>query len=1152
MRSGKFRVKAFAAVAVALGIALGAVPAFGAPGDGEVSVGSGAGEAGQSARPSYDEVYQIVDQVDSYSNNGREYGSSYLKFAFDGDPNTHWETGSKNDADFKNYVDVVFKQTTEIGRLVYYPRVLGDRGKGYPTELSVYASESEQGEDFELVHHSSQQADTGALTIDFDQAYSFKLLRFQFDAAHKDWAAMAELKFYKYDQLNHDVHALFTNGTFTKLASGVTSNQVEALYQQSLTHPDAGLTALLESARELLAGVDLEADVIELSRTGDPRSYSANVLKMSSFGSALLPTGIAARSGETLRVYVEADPKAPLPRLVTSQSVGIYSNWKASHQLHVGENVITVPSFDNVAGTVAGGPLYFENPYTPSEQPVAPKVRIVGGYDFPFFKDGDNVADFLKELRDYTALRTENPDQYGDIVEIANDFVTASGVLANAQDYLDGSSDPQKALDFAKDRVQKLLALSGVTGFYGVTNAKGVANPVAEFKPASPTEMPIPRHMIRLVRMPSAGYFAYASGDHTGVGEGTMTSIFKGGYYGWAIPHELGHHFDSPKATWVERSNNMWAGYNQVVLQGEADRISDAEYEEIFTKLAPDNYADLFGSEERYNIEFAMLWQLYLYDHDFWKEYQLAARAGDFAGLDEPQRMVALASEALGFDASDHFDRYRYFERRYPNLSAEERQAVKDTVAEQIKKAGIPVRPDNARTWYMWTKAADDVKAAAAAAGTGPVGEPAAAGRTFADLAPVQIDSVRYGTGTGEDGNGTVTVQLSDPLVRDAARLGYEVSMDGKVLAFTRSNALKVALPAGTNTDASHRFTVRAFDLELNPTRESSGFTASAADPQIAVVGATVVPVGADADAVQAMVQAYSAAGEPLKAIADTSGVKFDTPGTYPVRFTAKDSAGHTVTRTVTVNIAAEVKSLSKDGDAGIMPAESKVAWPENSGPSYNKKIQSQRKISLPVHDVLTGEDRAPDHEYEQGIVAHANSRLVYDLSELKPQYFEAFVGIDGAVDRDKAPSSVTMKVIADGRTIYTSGVIGAATPAQQVKLDITGVKQLELVADANGSNSSDHAAWADAKISLLPADPEQPGGSEGSGEPEEQEQPLEQGEPSENEPAVVSNAVATPVASTANVARTPDTGAHTAMAGLLALALAALGGLLVAGRKRA
>ena len=101
---------------------------------------------------SYDELFKMDNSnIKSITNNGGKYGSCTIEKAIDGKLNTHWETGTPNKPEFTNEVVVTFNEITNLNRVVYAARQDGAKGKGFAQEVEIYASLTEDGEDFTLV-----------------------------------------------------------------------------------------------------------------------------------------------------------------------------------------------------------------------------------------------------------------------------------------------------------------------------------------------------------------------------------------------------------------------------------------------------------------------------------------------------------------------------------------------------------------------------------------------------------------------------------------------------------------------------------------------------------------------------------------------------------------------------------------------------------------------------------------------------------------------------------------------------------------------------------------------------------------------------------------------------------------------------------------
>ncbi len=100
---------------------------------------------------------------------------------------------------------------------------------------------------------------------------------------------------------------------------------------------------------------------------------------------------------------------------------------------------------------------------------------------------------------------------------------------------------------------------------------------------------------------------------------------------------------------------------------------------------------------------------------------------------------------------------------------------------------------------------------------------------------------------------------------------------------------------------------------------------------------------------------------------------------------------------------------------------------------------------------------------FEHGVGTHAVSRALLDLKG-GTERFSASVGVDDAAGNKKA--SILFKVIADGKTIFKTGVMRLGDPPQAVDVDVRGARRLLLIADSAGDGTGwDHADWADARL---------------------------------------------------------------------------------------
>ncbi|GAA3277006.1 endo-alpha-N-acetylgalactosaminidase family protein [Paenarthrobacter aurescens] len=102
---------------------------------------------------------------------------------------------------------------------------------------------------------------------------------------------------------------------------------------------------------------------------------------------------------------------------------------------------------------------------------------------------------------------------------------------------------------------------------------------------------------------------------------------------------------------------------------------------------------------------------------------------------------------------------------------------------------------------------------------------------------------------------------------------------------------------------------------------------------------------------------------------------------------------------------------------------------------------------------------------YPKGIGVHADSKISI-ATEAKCNAFTATVGVDDAKLNKGLHGSVVFIVRGDGRELLRTPVLSADSTALPLNVDITGVQNVELIADKNGDDAGDDwGDWADAKF---------------------------------------------------------------------------------------
>ncbi|GGH30786.1 NPCBM/NEW2 domain-containing protein [Paenibacillus segetis] len=181
------------------------------------------------------------------------------------------------------------------------------------------------------------------------------------------------------------------------------------------------------------------------------------------------------------------------------------------------------------------------------------------------------------------------------------------------------------------------------------------------------------------------------------------------------------------------------------------------------------------------------------------------------------------------------------------------------------------------------------------------------------------------------------------------------------------------------------------------------------------------------------------------------NGFDSGKPGTYQVEFKVTDSDGNTVTKTREIVVYSASSYLSD------------LNW-ESARTDYNVVRKDKASTNNPIKLLVNGVNQ----EFEKGIGTHANSEIVYNLTNTNYAYFETVVGVDRNIP-EQNNSSVKFSILADGQEVYNSGLMKYSTEAKMVRIPVTDVQQLKLVVDnAGNGNTSDHADFADAKFLVL------------------------------------------------------------------------------------
>lgn len=796
----------------------------------------------------YNQVFKIpTENIFSITANGSEYSRVRgIDKAIDEDYGTFWETAKPNSATFKNQIEVTFKQPQTFNRMTYATRRDVSTGKGFPRAFEIYSSSSASGDDYQLVGKGTfETVNRNTMEYRF-RTLTANRIKFVFVDAEQSWPSASEIAFYKQDPLLEKIDDLFTDGTMVTVTPAyANTTSLNQLAEQAESHPlRESLLNRINLAKNTIDQPEQNHPILTLPQNGDSVKQSRETLRMISFGSNFISTGVVATPGETFKVYVDAIPNRPLPKIAFTQQEGAWSNWNRIYELKPGENTFYVPVIYNKnwsRKSNPGGAVYFINPYTPDQQGKAPKIRIVGGEKFPVFNSGDNVGQFMEQLKVYKQKLDANPESMIDIMEINMDKLIFTGTATSAYDvFVNKQVNPQDTVRTWDTIINDMFLFAGIDG----------RSPEHDGSNA--------RSLIRLMQPHGS---MYAGMEHVGIQRPDLIEFLNPSLLHralWGNVHEFGHQMDMHAMEWVEISNNMWSNFEHIKY-GFSDLVY---YQSIFENQAPDLYQNTQGF---YNYGFfnglAMFWQLQIKNNNYWSGLQSLHRERKPAVTNEQQKrdlLILYSSEVMGVDLTEYFDRYKF------TLSEEGKT--------KMKALNLPALTQ--KLWYLHTPAYQYK------------------GEGFHQEYKPVINQI-----TTVNNQVKLTYSIADEAKGDL--LGYEIIRDGKVIGFSKDSTF---IDKTAAIGQIYQYSIVAYDHLLKPSLTSNHYEKQTAEPTITVAKSVTIPVGAAFNPLSKAV-AQDAKGNDITGsiVVTHSDVNQEKIGTYQVTYEVMDEQGYKTSATIEV-----------------------------------------------------------------------------------------------------------------------------------------------------------------------------------------------------------------------------------------------------------
>ncbi|MCI8807133.1 MAG: hypothetical protein HFF21_03290 [Oscillospiraceae bacterium] len=593
----------------------------------------------------------------------------------DDDAATYWV--AKN-WPLDSHFTYTFAQPQDMNYAILVPYLAGNHK--YALNTYTVTARDAQGEVLlseTLYSAPAMDAQKGYLVLPFTPVEGVKSLTIALNEREGNGCrvSISEMAFYKSDSLAQDIAALFTDGSFTALRSGVTAEEIEALSARLEAKKDFYLDLVrlrdeLDLAQSLLGN----GAALGLVKTDFQARAGSKDSKYGQSASDLQPLGVTARAGATVAVYAQLPDDAPV-YVVPTQYFGESGIWRGQAvRLENGRNYITVPKIGSLEDE-RGGPLYLT--YAGSDPEaikiqvrvdkdsfVMPVLELSGWYELDEAGRRAAIQTYVAELERYVgALGSAGLDtDIRNATEISTPSVLLSIPASQALAGLRGG-------DMADALYDDVLAWEDVLF---------VANQVQGIVPAgaSKADYQYPmttRQNIRYMRM-FAGAFMYAAGNHVGVGWGSTTGLVCGApvsktgagqpnrLFGWGIAHEIGHNMD--KLGKAEITNNIYALAVQAYDGGSMAMPTRLTKSNIWPAVYDKTSSGRPGSAGNVFVQLAMYWQLHLgYDGadrplEFYQKFFTAWKSGAHSGRAHDDRVALIAAEVVDRDLSEFFTRW--------------------------------------------------------------------------------------------------------------------------------------------------------------------------------------------------------------------------------------------------------------------------------------------------------------------------------------------------------------------------------------------------------------------------------------------------------------------------------------------------------------
>ena len=308
----------------------------------------------------YLNIYKVPISMMDIKTNGGELYNHYLKFAFDDDLDTYWQSIEKQTDNFLNNIQITFSKTITFDRILFKSPIINDiAGVGYPELLNIYyklknpdGTINEDDSDYLLIDSIFSESTSNKVIFILNEKVTCDQIKLEWSIIEKSTttflsALSSEIMILIPEDENLNILTnVFQENDYTHLNINkeYTNNKINEIEEKLYDYYNIydHIKEIIDRIKKIIKGelkyetrreftTNPNAKKNKINQYGNIRNYSRNILKMTRGGTNRQSTGIYGFSGDDIIVYVYTEKDDdPLPSIIFSQYIGSSKNFLSS------------------------------------------------------------------------------------------------------------------------------------------------------------------------------------------------------------------------------------------------------------------------------------------------------------------------------------------------------------------------------------------------------------------------------------------------------------------------------------------------------------------------------------------------------------------------------------------------------------------------------------------------------------------------------------------------------------------------------------------------------------------------------------------------------------------------------------------------------